>query len=290
MRNSDVKMTDRERILMNIAAMLAKELCNLQSLPSVREYMNNPHSLSHIRMESGYAPKPKYEKGDLVLCQTSVGRQQNPWLISFVESAGCKNDPSGLLLRSVGEKATCNYGDESCAKIVGIPERLLWEGDKQQFSEKLTKALLKLDTHTHRYRGLRFPKEGQADVTFGEIWGGLRNKTKPYTLRVIYTRKTTIKNIVAQLESQGFGTRKFEAEDGVPTHFMNPQPITRASNVATLGAAEIDVNAISLPSDKEPDDPRDPSERMKDDPYFAAEVFNKVFRKSPSTPSDQEKP
>lgn len=227
-------MSDRERILMNIASMLAQELCSLQLLPSVREYMNNPNSMSYIRVESGYATKPKYEKGDLVLCQTSVGRNQNPWLISFVEGPST-TDSSGLLLRSIGGSGTCNYGNESFARIVGIPERLLWEGDKQRFAEKLAKALRKLDTYIHRYRGLSFAEDGQADVTFGEIWGGLSKKSKPYTLRVVYTRKTTIKSIIAQLEEQGFGTRKFELEDGEPTQFMNPQPITRTTLIAALG-------------------------------------------------------
>lgn len=237
-------MTDRERILMNIAAMLAQELCSLQRLPSVREYMNNPHTLSHIRMEEGsFFDRKPYQKGDLVLCQTSVGRQQNPWLISFVEANGCKNDPRGLLLRAIGEAKVCDYGNESFVKITGIPERLLWEGRKQRFAEKLHKALKTLDTYIHRYRGLSFPEEGQADVTFGEMFGGLSKPSKPYTLRVAYTPKTTIKSIVQQLESQGFGTRAFEPADGSYSAFQNPQPITRNTLVAALGAAEIAVKS-----------------------------------------------
>ena len=209
----EAEVSDRERILMNIAGMLAQEVSILQRLPAVREYMDSEYSSSHIRMEDGYANRPKYHKGDLVLCQTSVGRNQNPWILSFVEANGCKNDPSGLLLRAIGGSQLCDYSNESFAKITGIPERLMWEGNKQKFAEKLHKALRKLDTYIHRFRMLSFPEEGQADVTFGEIWGGITKPSKPYILRITYSPKTTIKSITEQLLEQGFGTREFEPKD-----------------------------------------------------------------------------
>jgi hypothetical protein len=175
-------MTDRERILINIASMLAQELCTLQLLPAVREYMRNPSALHRIQVESGFLGKTVLRKGDLVLCQTSVGRQQNPYIVSFVAD--------GPVLRAIGTDATSYYGNESFARITGIPECLLWEGDKQRFAEKLAKVVGTLDTFIHRYRGLSFPDDGIAHVTFGEMFGGLSKPTKPYTLHVDYTPKT----------------------------------------------------------------------------------------------------
>jgi len=235
-------MTDRERILLNIASMLAQEVATLQRLPAVQQYMASQYSLSHIAIEEPGFERPKYNKGDLVLCQSSVGRNENPFVLAFVEANGCKNDPSGLLLRAIGTNDLCDYGNERFARITGIPERMLWEGEKQQFANKLYKTLRKMDTYVHRFRGLSFPEDGQADVTFGEIFGGLSKHSKPYTLRVAYTPKTTLKSIRQQLEAQGFGVRKFEEDDGTyDGQFHNPQAITRESLIGELTGAGIEL-------------------------------------------------
>jgi hypothetical protein len=239
-------MTDRERILMNIAAWLACELDNLQRLPAVQQYMANPHSLSHIVMESNgwLNDKKPFVKGELVMCQSSARVQQNPFIISFVEENGCPNDANGLVLRAIGTDDLCNYENESFVRIKGIPERFLWEGDKQRFNEKLHKALRKLDTYFHRFRGLEFIEDGKANVWFGEMFGGFdpAHPSKPYFIQLTYNKKTSIKNIIKQLEAGGFGKRKFEPADGKDEGpFGNPRPITRDTLIKGLGAAGIDL-------------------------------------------------
>lgn len=193
--------------------MLAHEVSHLQSLPQVQQYMNNPHSLSRIRCNwTAFNDKP-FNKGELVSCFTSSGRQQNEWLVSFVEGPH-PNDASGLCLRAIGTDQTCNYGNESFIRITGIPERLLWEGDKHQFALKLNKAINEIGSYGHRFRGLEFGKDGEATVFIGECFGGLSKKTKPYPIHIKFTKKTSIKNIASQMKAQGFGTREFEPDDG----------------------------------------------------------------------------
>jgi hypothetical protein len=205
--------TDRERILVNICAALAHELSHLQSLPEVQRYMQNPHSLSSVRCSWGYWNKEPFIKGDLVACFTSYARQQNPHLVSFVEGPH-PTDSSGLALRAIGTNDICNYGNESFIRISGIPERLLWEGDRHQFAMKLSRAFAKLDNYGHRFRGLRFREDGLASVFVGEVFGGWGKGTKPYEMQIKFTKRTSIKNIIAQMKEQGFGTREFEPNDG----------------------------------------------------------------------------
>lgn len=236
-------MTDRERILVNIAAELAHEVEYYQRLAVVQAHERQwPDSARTIRAEWSAVGRPKYQKGDLVVCFTSTGRQQNPWLISFVEADGCKYDPQGLLLRAIGTNKLCDYSNESFIRITGIPARLLWEGDRYQFSLKLHRALRKLDSYTHVFRGLEFPKPNRAVVYIGERWGGMGKQTRPYTVEMPFTKRTTIKAIIAALEANGFGTREFEPDDGT---YQGPMQglavITRADVVKTLQASGVDI-------------------------------------------------
>lgn len=236
-------MTDRERILVNIAATLAHEVEYYQRLHVVQAHERQwPDSARRIRAEWSALERPKYQKGDLVVCFTSTGRQQNPWLISFVEADGCKDGPHGLLLRAIGTDNLCDYSNESFIRITGIPARLLWEGDQYQFSLKLHRALSKLDNYMHVFRGLEFPEQGRAVVYIGERWGGLGKPTKPYTVDIQFTKRTTVKAIIAALESGGFGAREFEPDDGTYEGPMQGLAVlTRSDIVQTLQAAGADV-------------------------------------------------
>lgn len=237
-------MTDRERILINIAASLAHEVEYYQRLSVIQEHERRwPSEARPIRTEWGCVKRPKYNKGDLVVCFTSAGHQQNPWLISFVEADGCKHDPQGLLLRAIGTDKLCDYSNESFIRITGIPARLLWEGDQYQFSLKLHRALRRLDNYTHVFRGLEFPGPSRAMVYIGERWGGIGNSTRPYTVEIPFTKRTSIKAIIAALESAGFGTREFEPDDG---SYQGPMQgltvITRSDVVKTLQASGVDIS------------------------------------------------
>jgi len=231
----DRKDSDRERILVNIAALLAQELDSLHRIPAVQEYMRTS-MLHHIQTEWDLMNKAKFNKGDLVVCFTSTGRQQNPYLISFVEAQGSKNDPNGLLLRAIGTQQMCDYGNESFIRITGIHEKFLWEGDKRTFSVKLHKAIAKLDEDWHRFRGLEFSSvEGLAVVYIGEKYGGISERTKPYPIEIKFNKRTTVKNIMEQMKAQGYGTKKFEPMDETYTGPMeNLSSFTRESLVRAL--------------------------------------------------------
>jgi hypothetical protein len=236
-------MTDRERILVNIAAELAHEVEYYQRLPVVQAHERQwPDSARRIRAEWSAIGKPKYEKGDLVVCFTSTGRQQNPWLISFVDADGCKDDSRGLLLRAIGTDKLCDYSNESFIRITGIPARLLWEGDQYQFSLKLHKALNRLDNYTHVFRGLEFPEPDRAIVYIGERWGGLGKPTKPYTVEIRFTKRTNIKAIITALQAAGFGTREFEPDDGTYNGPMQGLTVIRRDDVVrTLQASGVNI-------------------------------------------------
>lgn len=239
-------MTDRERILVNVAAELAHEVEYYQRLPVVQEHERQwPDNVRSIRTEWGMIKRPKYKRGDLVVCFTSTGRQQNPWLISFVEADGCKDDAHGLLLRAIGTDRLCDYSNESFIRITGIPARLLWEGDQYQFSIKLHRALSKIGNYMHVFRGLEFPESNRAIIYIGERWGGLGKSTKPYTVEIPFTKRMSIKAIVAALETNGFGIREFEPDDGT---YQGPMQglatITRTDVVKTLAAEGIDITSL----------------------------------------------
>lgn len=236
-------MTDRERILVNIAAELAHEVEYYQRMLCVRQHERQwSDSARRIRTNWDCIGRPKYEKGDLVVCFTSTGRQQNPWLISFVEADGCKDDPRGLLLRAIGTDKLCDYSNESFIRITGIPARLLWEGDQYQFSVKLNRALRKIDEYMHVFRGLEFPEPNRAVVYIGQRWGGMNNPTKPYTIEIPFTKRTSVKAVIEALENNGFGTREFEPDDG---NYQGPMQgltvITRADVVQTLQASGVNI-------------------------------------------------
>jgi hypothetical protein len=234
-------MSDRERILMNIAATLACELSTLQRLPAVQEYLSSPYSLSSVRAEENLFERP-YVKGDLVVCATSARRRQNPWIISFVEEVGIPNDPRGLCLRAIGRGELCNYGNESFIKITGIPERLMYEGAQQRFVEKLGRALqCNPDSYSHRYQGVKFTDDYTAVVSIGEVFGGIdpAHRSKPYLITIPFTARTSIKMITAALLAGGLGTRKFEPEDESP---VTPHPVTKRHLVDFLETSGISTN------------------------------------------------
>jgi hypothetical protein len=204
--------SDRERILCNIAALLASELYSLSLLPAVQEAIQRDPSRNRIQIKSGMFRHEPFRKGALVNCWTSTGRQQHPYLISFVEENGSPNDPQGLVLRAVGRDDTCNYGNESFLEITGIPEKFLWEGNKRKFALKVNKALQKIADYGHRFRYLTFPDDKTAEVWIGEVFGGLGTRTKPYAITLPFDVRLSIKAICEEMKRRGYGTREFEPE------------------------------------------------------------------------------
>lgn len=196
--------TDRERVLQNIAAMLASELARLSW--QLKDQDRN------LVVTAGWSDEKIYEAGELVVGQTSVGLQENPWIVAEVVQRGSMYDDKGILLRALGTDKTCWYGNESFIRIKGMPEYLMWEGIQKKLESKVKKAFRKLDEHWHCYRGMWFDKTtpNVAYIVVGERYGGLSNPTKPYELKIKYNGRTTIKSIMEQMIEQGYGTRKFE--------------------------------------------------------------------------------
>jgi hypothetical protein len=237
---------DRERILCNIASHLAYELSKLQSLPIVQDHFRRFPDYPSILCQHEFWNKTPFVKGELAVASGSSMFQQNPFLCAFVEEQGIPNDPHGLLVRAIGTKELCTYGNESFIRITGIDEKFLWEGEKRAFAVKLQKAMKKMDCFIHRFRGLKFASDTVADVYIGEYHGGIlrtKNGSKPYVLHITFNKKTTLKGITSQMEEQGFGKREFEEVDGKEDEmpFGNPQAITREGLVGALGVAGIEL-------------------------------------------------
>jgi hypothetical protein len=185
-------------------------------------------------------------KGDLVVCQTSIIAQQHPWLIAIVEEVGIPNDPRGAVLRAIGTNALCNYGNESFTKVTGVPEKLLWDGPRRKVYLKIHKALREFATHKHRFRGLQFDDQ-QDEVAYVFVgphifYQDAGNPVKPYKITIRFNAKTSVADIVGQMQEQGFGTRDFEPDDGSYTGPMEGcATFTRDSLASNLNAAGFDL-------------------------------------------------
>lgn len=231
--------SDRERILCNLAALLGQELASLQSDTS----RLLPRRNNRIQAK-WYCNPPEVKVGDLVICGTSTGGQQNPYLISIVHEVGIPNDPRGCCLRAIGTSFLCNYGNESFTVLTGVHEYMLYEGIHREIYRKVNQAYAKLFTYRHRFRGLRFDpmSAGLAVLSIGEVFGGLSKPTIPYQIEIRFKKTISIKSIIKQMLDQGYGKREFEADSG---QYEGPREgytsFTRDSLVSELQTHGIDI-------------------------------------------------
>lgn len=204
--------SDRERVLLNIAASLAGQLASIQATPYIASKMDEPNSMYGRIRAKWYCDD--FKPGDLVVCG-SAGYKQNPWVLSEVIEVGIPNDPRGALLRAIGTNDLCSYGNESFTKLTGFYEPLLLEGVRYATWKKIHVAAARLGSYIHIVARIQFPanREGVAIVEVRERFGGHHNdglRSVNYEIEVKFGKRTSVSDIEKQLDSAGFEKRKFD--------------------------------------------------------------------------------
>ena len=196
-------MTDRERILTTIVDQLCSTLllapgCRGYEKESFRDSMRSDASY-YVHFAHYRDPEP----GDLVLARTGgVCEWKVGW---YIEK---RDDLGGAVIREIGSDRLCNYGNESFVPIVGLGSLSLLEGDKYEFYVKVLRAFGRCNEYLYRFCGLRFECK-EAVVTVREAFGGLGKESNPFDVRMVWSKRKSIKNILQVLRAGGYGTKSF---------------------------------------------------------------------------------
>lgn len=201
-RSENRPLNDRERILMTIIDRLASTLILMPG--SVHrwgpEAFTTPSLGTLVHFANYQEPKP----GDLVLAKTG---HVSEWKIGwYVEKR--YGSFGGAVIREIGSERLCNYDNESFVPIVGLDPIALLEGDKRQFYVKVLHAFRKGDEYVYRFGGLSF--EGpEAVIKIREVFGGMGNPSQPFEVRMVWSKRTSAKAILAAMRAGGYGTKSF---------------------------------------------------------------------------------
>jgi len=197
-------MTDKERILTALVRELRTTFCLAKNPKGWGEEHFEGRGGSGVYTH--FAPWiTKLTPGMLVLCETMM---LNEFSIGIVVSQIASDT---CIIREIGTSRECKVGNENFTPIIGMSEEKLLEGDKYLFRIKLLKALRKADDYWHRFGGVRFDGD-KAIITVCERYGGMLSGDKesvPYEIEIPWSKRASIKSIVAAMLAQGFGKREF---------------------------------------------------------------------------------
>ncbi len=208
-------MTDRERILTTVI----RQLATTQSLRprAAGQWSSEPYRDDH---GSGhyvhFAPWKKAEKGDLVVAKTSGTVHE--YLIGFYVEP-LTEDLGGAVIREIGSERLCNYSNESFDPIVGLTKEQLLEGERYKVQQKVLKAFQKGREYVYRYGGVDIEAE-TLTIWVREVFGGYAGdgtRSKPFAVTMPWSKKTTVRAILAAMRAQGYGTFQFERDDSATT-------------------------------------------------------------------------
>lgn len=207
------EMTDRERVLMNIAVDTAgtvhDQMKRLVSGWTLRYRFESP-APQFVPEELAKAIEMPLGPGDIVRCKTNPNHL---WGISeFVERQG----HAAYLLREIGGERTCNMGNESVDVLRFMPESRLYTGTKNRlyhwargkaFQERYNPAADRFK----RCGGVEFDGDVLIIWLRAHIWvmekkpkdgPVLHAQPKKFTLK--WSDKTRLKDIVGAMRDQGF--------------------------------------------------------------------------------------
>lgn len=193
-------LTDRERILTYVIQGLQTSalLCPRGDRWNAQSWADGDRMYLH------FARYRKPVKGDLVMGMTG---RVDQWKIAFYEGM---QDPSQELhlVRDINTGRLCNYGNEEFIPIVGLTPTQLLTGDRRQFYYKVLKAFHRADAYLQLFGGLEFDGD-DAVIWIRERWGGMGRISVPYSIRVRWTKRMSVKAILAAMDAGGFGWRSF---------------------------------------------------------------------------------
>ncbi len=202
------QFTDRERILTTVIERLSSAaiLCPRGSPYNEASWKDASFNCTHTH----FALYRKSQKGDLVIGRTG---SISSWKIGFyVEPLG--DTLGGAVIRDIGSARLCNYSNEEFTPIVGLTKTQLLEGDAYKMYAKVLQAFRKGGEYSYRFGGVDFHEDATVTIWVREVFGGrLSNRdadSQPFAVKMPWTKKTSVKAILATMREQGYGTRKFE--------------------------------------------------------------------------------
>ena len=224
MRGKD-KMSDRDRVLMNIAVKTAgsvhDKMRQLDIGWSVRFLFDRPAPQfvpAEMADQLGMPMKP----GDIVRCQTNPYHR---WGIA--ELVKCYGF-SDFVLREIGGDALFNMGNESLDVLRFMPESLLYTGAKYRIHEWASgKAFRRPHNpdadHFKRCGGVKFDGDTLIVWSRPHVFGAERQQkggptlyAQPRKFTLPWGEKTRLKDIVNAMREQGFA-EDFEYAPEEPT-------------------------------------------------------------------------
>jgi hypothetical protein len=201
-------VNDKERILMEVISGLR----TAQSL-APRDAKSKEWTIGDAAYDNGsggqyvhfapWAGDEDLKPGELVMCQTGqIDDFKIGFIVRRVEYGRC-------IIREIGSDRLCDYSNEMFTPIRGLTATQLLEGEQYKFYLKVRKAFERGDEFWHRFGGVDI-QDGAAVIWVRERYGGLKTPSRPFSVDVTWTPKTTIKAILEALRAGGYGTRVFE--------------------------------------------------------------------------------
>ena len=143
--------------------------------------------------------------GDLVIGSTGHNGQ---WKIAFYVEPLPPN-MGGAVVRDIATGQLCNYANEDFTPIVGLRESQLYCGLQREIHAKVLQAFGRGDEYMYRFGGLKFEGD-EVEITIRPAHGGFGNGEIPFTVRMPFNKRTSVKAILKTMRDGGYGTRKFE--------------------------------------------------------------------------------
>lgn len=229
MTKAPAPLTDRERILMHVIRQLdsADVMCRRGDSYDEASWKDtvgdSDRVYTHFARYRARAPLP----GDLVIAMTSGPNEYSLgwWVEPLLDGLG------GGLIREIGSTRTCRYSNEQFTPIVGLSPVQRLEGSRYQVYLKVQQAFRKGGEYTYRFGGIDFDGDnametkGTMHVTVREAFGGLNNPSEPFKVTIPWTKRTSVKAILAALRAGGYGTKSFRPDGWVA-------PVRAADEVA----------------------------------------------------------
>ena len=249
------KMTDKERILLNIIEQMNFTMSLGRKDPVTGIWTDYRGDLDAQFVSATYGKDHLLTPGALVFCSTS---RPFPWKIArYVSTVKDKHgNISHYVLRELGSDRLCNMSNESLSVLVGVPEQFLYEGHQKKVFDWCHKAIFDDDSiegadgAVCRCGGVEFVKIDGKDE-FVRIWirphifgvkrwvkdpdgngiTGHQEYQMPYPVEFPFRKNLRYKDIISALVKAGFPKREFVCSTVEPTCGMGGQASIKVDDV-----------------------------------------------------------
>lgn len=207
-------LTDRERILTRLIDALA--LSQTLAPAGVRRWGDECFTGHDGYPYAHFAFWREPKAGDLVLARTGTVSE---WKVAFYVEP-LPGSCGGAVVREIGTGRLCNYENEQFVPIVGLSDIDLLEGDKYLTYQKVLAAFRAGDEYLYRFGGIEFDGD-EVVIWIREAHGGFGKPSEPFSVRMKWNKRTSIKEILAAMRAGGYGTKSFRPEAAEPANEQN---------------------------------------------------------------------